>query len=180
MHRNSKKRVVCTKSKFSTEHIFEALKGVAAVTSGYSGGYETNPSYHEVGNGSTGHAEAIEVVYDASIISYEQLLKAYFNSGDITQVNGQGNDVGKQYRSIIFYNNDSQKKAIENYIKKLSDSGKYSDKIAVEIVSSKKFYPAEDYHQNYVKLNPDEGYVKSVSLPRYENAIKKFPELLKY
>ena len=87
---------------------------------------------------------------------------------------------GKKYRSIIFYNNDSQKKAIENYIKKLSDSGKYSDKIAVEIVSSKKFYPAEDYHQNYVKLNPDEGYVKSVLLPRYENAIKKFPELLKY
>ena len=113
------------------------------------------------------------------MISYEQLLKAYFNSGDITQVDGQGNDVGKQYRSIIFYNNDSQKKAIENYIKKLNDSGQYSDKIAVEIVSSKKFYPAEDYHQNYVNLHPEEGYVKGVSIPRYENAIKKFPELLK-
>ena len=87
---------------------------------------------------------------------------------------------GKQYRSIIFYNNDTQKKVAENYIKKLNDSGTYSDKIAVEVVPSMKFYPAEDYHQNYVKLNPDEGYVKSVSLPRYENAIKKFPELLKY
>ena len=90
------------------------------------------------------------------------MLKAYFNYGDITQVDGQGNNIGKQYRSIIFYNNDTQKKAAENYIKKLNDSGTYSDKIAVEVVSSTKFYPAEDYHQNYVKLNPDEGYVKSV------------------
>ena len=176
---NLQKAVFAQGCFWCTEHIFEALKGVAAVTSGYSGGTEINPTYHEVGSGSTGHAEAIEVVYDASIISYEQLLKAYFNSGDITQIDGQGNDVGKQYRSIIFYNNDIQKKSVENYIKKLNDSGTYSDKIAVEVVLSMKFYPAEDYHQNYVKLNPEEGYVKGVSLPRYEDAIKKFPELLK-
>ena len=162
-----------------TEHIFEALKGVREVTSGYSGGSENNPTYEQVGSGSTGHAEAIEVVYDASKISYEQLLKVYFNSGDITQVDGQGNDIGAQYRSIIFYNNADQKKTAENYLKKLNESGSYSNKIAVEIVPFKKFYPAEQYHQNYANLHPKEGYVKGVSIPRYENAIKNFPELLK-
>ena len=162
-----------------TEHIFEALKGVNEVISGYSGGDEKNPSYEQVGSGSTGHAESIEVIYDPSKVSYEQLLKVYFNSGDITQENGQGPDNGKQYRSIIFYNNAEQKKAAEDYMKKLSDSGKYSTKIEVEIVPLKKFYPAEDYHQNYVNQHPNEGYVRGVSVPRYEAAIKKFPELLK-
>ncbi|MBC7525054.1 MAG: bifunctional methionine sulfoxide reductase B/A protein [Flavobacterium sp.] len=162
-----------------TEHIFEAVKGVKEVTSGYSGGNEPNPTYEQVGSGSTGHAESIEVVYDASKISYEQLLKVYFNSGDITQVNGQGNDIGKQYRSIIFYSTLDQKIAGESYLKKLDQSGKYSSKIAVEIVPFKKFYPAEKYHQNYANLHPDEGYVQGVSIPRYEKAIKNFPELLK-
>ena len=162
-----------------TEHIFEAVKGVKEVVSGYSGGDEPNPTYEEVGSGSTGHAESIEVIYDPSKISYEQLLKVYFNSGDITQVNGQGNDIGRQYRSIIFYNIPQQKKAAEDYVNKLNQSGKYTKKIAVEIVPLKKFYPAEQYHQNYVNAHPEEGYVKGVSIPRYENAIEKFPELLK-
>ena len=162
-----------------TEHIFEAVKGVKEVVSGYSGGNETNPTYEAVGSGGTGHAESIEVLYDPSKISYAQLLKVFFNSGDITQVNGQGNDIGKQYRSIIFYTNLDQKKAAEEYINKLNQSGKYSNKIAVEIVPLKKFYPAENYHQSYVNLHPEEGYVKGVSIPRYENAIKNFPELLK-
>lgn len=162
-----------------TEHIFEAIKGVKEVVSGYSGGNELSPTYEEVGSGSTEHAESIEVIYDPSKISYAQLLKVYFNSGDITQVNGQGNDVGKQYRSIIFYNNLEQKKTADEYINKLNQSGKYSKKIAVEVVAFKKFYPAENYHQNYVKLNPEERYVKGVSIPRYEKAIQNFPELLK-
>lgn len=162
-----------------TEHIFEDVKGVTDVVSGYSGGNEANPTYQEVGSGRTGHAESIEVTYNPSVISYDQLLKVYFNSGDITQVDGQGNDIGKQYRSIIFYNNDAQKKAAESYIAKLNASGKYSKKIAVEVVPFKKFYTAEKYHQNYVDINPNEGYVKQVSVPRYEEAIKKFPELLK-
>jgi peptide methionine sulfoxide reductase msrA/msrB len=162
-----------------TEHIFEAVKGVQEVISGYAGGDEVNPTYKEVGSGRTGHAESIEISYDPSKISYEQLLKVYFNAGDITQVNGQGNDIGKQYRSIIFYNNLDQKKAAENYVAKLNQSGKYSDKIAVEIVAFKKFYIAEEYHQSYVNLNPNEGYVKEVSVPRYKKAIKNFPELLK-
>ncbi len=162
-----------------TEHIFESVKGVSEVISGYSGGTDKNPTYHEVGSGATGHAESIEVIYNPSQISYNQLLKVYFNSGDITQVNGQGNDIGNQYRSIIFYNNDSQKKEAESYIEKLNKSGNYSKKIAVEIVSFTKFYPAESYHQNYVNQNPEDGYVQGVSIPRYEQAIKKFPELLK-
>jgi len=162
-----------------TEHIFEAIKGVKVVVSGYSGGDEPNPTYEEVGSGRTGHAESIEVTYDPSKVSYEQLLKVYFNSGDITQVNGQGNDIGRQYRSIIFYNNLAQKKAAEEYSNKLNQPGMITKKIGVEIVAFKKFYPAEDYHQGYVNLHPNEGYVKGVSVPRYEKAIKNFPELLK-
>jgi len=162
-----------------TEHIFEAVNGVTEVVSGYSGGDEPNPTYEEVGSGRTGHAESIEVTYDPSIVSYEQLLKVYFNSGDITQVNGQGNDTGRQYRSIIFYNNLAQKKAAEEYSSKLNQSGMITKKIGVEIFAFKKFYPAADYHQGYVNLHPNEGYVKGVSVPRYKKAIKKFPELLK-
>ena len=162
-----------------TEHIFEAVIGVKEVVSGYSGGTEKNPTYEQVGTGSTGHAESIEVIYDPNKISYSQLLKVYFNSGNITQVDGQGNDMGRQYRSILFYNNQSQKKEAENYIEKLNKSGKYSSPIAVEVVPFTIFYPAEKYHQNYVNINPEEGYVKAVSLPRYEEAIKNFPELLK-
>lgn len=162
-----------------TEHIFEAVKGVKEVVSGYAGGDEPNPTYEEVGSGSTGHAESIEVIYDPTKISYEQLLKVYFNSGDITQVDGQGNDIGKQYRSIIFYNNPEQKKAAEDYINNLKQPGMTFKKVAVEIVPFKKFYPAEEYHQSYVNLHPEEGYVKGVSIPRYEKAIKNFPELLK-
>lgn len=162
-----------------TEHIFEAINGVKSVVSGYAGGDEKNPTYEEVGSGSTSHAESIEVTYDPAIVSYEKLLKVYFNSGDITQVNGQGNDIGKQYRSIIFYNNEKQKNAAESYIQKLNQSGKYAKKISVEVVANKKFYPAEAYHQDYVKHNPNQGYVRAVSIPRYKKAITNFPELLK-
>jgi len=162
-----------------TEHIFEAVKGVKEVISGYSGGAEPNPTYEQVGSGSTGHAESIEVIYDPSKISYAQLLKVYFNSGDITQVNGQGKDIGRQYRSIIFYNNVEQKNAAEDYISKLNQPGMVTKKIAVEVVPFKKFYTAEEYHQNYVNAHPEEGYVKGVSIPRYEKAIENFPELLK-
>ena len=161
------------------EHIFQSIKGVTNVTSGFSGGNENNPSYEEVGRGETMHAEAIQVTFDPNKISYNDLLKVYFNSGDITQVDGQGNDFGKQYRSILFYNDEKQKKVIENYIKKLVDSKKYTNKIAVEVVPFKKFFLADEHHQNYVNSNPNEGYVKSVSIPRYDEAIKNFPELLK-
>lgn len=161
------------------EEIFEQIKGVTNVISGYSGGTESNPTYEQVGSGATSHAEAIEVTYNPQEVSYKQLLKVYFNSGDITQVNGQGPDIGAQYRSILFYNNEEQKKTIESYIKEINDSKKYTSKIAVEVVPFSKFYSAEMYHQDYVRLNPNQGYVVSVSIPRYKKAIKNFPELLK-
>ncbi len=160
------------------EEIFESVKGVKAVVSGYGGGKEKNPSYEDVGSGSTSHAEAVEITYNPAEVSYNELLKVYFNSGDITQVNGQGPDHGAQYRSILFYNNNAQKLAIETYIKNVEATNKYA-KIAVEVVPFKSFYPAEDYHQDYVKLNPNQGYVLGVSIPRYKKAIKNFPELLK-
>lgn len=176
---NLKKAVFAQGCFWCVEEIFEAVKGVKEVVSGYAGGTEKNPTYKQVGSGSTSHAEAVEVTYDATIISYEDLLKVYFNAGDITQVNGQGNDRGSQYRSIIFYTSNKQKKQIESYIKKLEKSGNYSKPIAVEVAPFNTFYKAEDYHQNYVKLHPNQGYVKAVSIPRYKSAVKKFPELLK-
>ncbi len=156
------------------EEIFEAVRGVSEVVSGYAGGTEKNPTYKQVGSGSTGHAEAVEVQYDPNKISYEELLKVYFNAGDITQVNGQGNDRGKQYRSVIFYKSEQEKAQIEAYIKELDNP-----KIAVEVLPLQKFYKAEQYHQDFVKRNPNQGYVVGVSIPRYKKAIQKFPELLK-
>jgi len=174
------KKVVFAQGCFwCLEEIFESVKGVTDVISGYAGGTIKNPTYKDVGRGSTNYAESIEVTYDANEISYEDLLKVYFNSGDVTQVNGQGPDNGTQYRSILFYNSKAQKQQIENYIKQLEKSGIYSKKIAVEIEAFKKFYIAEEYHQNYVKSHPNQGYVRGVSIPRYKKAIKKFPELLR-
>jgi len=161
------------------EEIFEAVKGVHDAVSGYSGGTSKNPTYKSVGSGKSNHAEVVSVTYDSSIITYDELLKVYFNSGDITQINGQGNDIGKPYRSIVFYKSEIEKNKIENYITALEKSDKYSKRIAVEVVPFDTFYKAEKYHQNYVKLHPNEGYVKGVSIPRYKKAILKFPELLK-
>ncbi len=161
------------------EEIFESIKGVKDVVSGYSGGKEKNPTYEKVGRGSTTHAEAIEVTYDPNEITYGELLKVYFNSGDITQHNGQENDIGSQYRSIVFYKSSEQKRQIEDYIRKLEKSGKYTKDIAVEVLPFEQFHIAEKYHQDYVKLHPNQSYVRSVSIPRYRRAIKKFPELLK-
>ncbi len=174
-----KKLIVAQGCFWCVEEIYEAIKGVKEVTSGYAGGNENNPSYKQVGSGSTGHAEAVEIVYDSLLVSYDDLLTVYFNAGDITQVNGQGNDIGRQYRSIIFYNNEMERQKANEYIAKLNASGQYSDKVAVEVVPYVNFYKAEGYHQDYVKLNPDEPYVRSVSVPRYKKAIKFFPSLLK-
>ncbi len=161
------------------EEIFEEIRGVKEVISGYSGGTEPNPTYKQVGSGATSHAEAVEVLYDPTKISYDELLKVYFNSGDITQVNGQGNDIGTQYRSIVFYKDEMKRQQIDEYILKLKQSGKYKERIAVEVLPFHTFYPAEKYHQDYVKLNPNQGYVKAVSIPRFRKAIKQFSELLK-
>jgi len=160
------------------EEIFESIVGVEGVISGYCGGEIENPTYKQVGSGATKHAEAVKVLYDPNVVSYEELLKVYFNSGDISQVNGQGNDRGPQYRSIVFYSDDNEKDLVNKYIERLNTFTN-SSVIAVEVLPLADFYDAEDYHQNFVKLNPDHGYVKAVSVPRYKKAIQEFPELLK-
>jgi peptide methionine sulfoxide reductase msrA/msrB len=173
------KLVVAQGCFWCVEEIFEAVRGVKEVTSGYAGGKEANPTYKQVGSGSTGHAESVEILYDSLQVSYDDLLTVYFNAGDITQIDGQGNDIGRQYRSIIFYNNAIEQQKANDYIVKLNASGKYKSKIAVEVVPYVNFYTAENYHQDYVKINPDEPYVRAVSIPRYKKAIKLFPTLLK-
>ena len=156
------------------EIVFQSLLGVRDAVSGYAGGSTSNPTYEEVGSGTTGHAETVQVYYDPSKISFETLVKAYFASEDPTQVDGQGYDEGTQYRSIIFYRNPKEKQVIENEIKALTDSKKYSGKIVVQIIPFTKFYPAEDYHQEYILNHPDNPYVQHVSIPEYLKFRKEF------
>jgi peptide-methionine (S)-S-oxide reductase len=161
------------------EAIFESVKGVKEAVSGYAGGEEKNPSYRQVSAGSTGHTEAVLVYYDPAVVSYETLLKVYYGSHDPTTVNGQYPDFGTQYRSVIFYTNEEEKKLAEAFKADLDASGQYSEPIATEIVPHTKFWPAEDYHQDYEKNNPNQPYVRSVSIPRLKRFQAKFPELLK-
>ncbi|HVZ96492.1 MAG TPA: peptide-methionine (S)-S-oxide reductase MsrA, partial [Chitinophagaceae bacterium] len=133
------------------EALFESVKGVKEAVSGYAGGTAVNPTYEEVATGETGHAESVEVYYDPNVISYETLLKVYFGGQDPTQVNGQGPDLGTEYRSIAFYTNDTEKKEIEDYIKNLTASHQYNAPIATQVVPFKKFWVAEDYHQDFIR-----------------------------
>ena len=161
------------------EALFESVKGVKEAISGYAGGHTQNPTYESIETGNTGHAESVMVYYDPSEISYSNLLKVYFAGQDPTQVNGQGPDIGTQYRSIAFYNNDSEKKQIEDHIKKMSSSGKYKSAIAAQVMQLKKFWEAEDYHQDYIAHNPDQGYVQHVSIPEIKHFQKEYPEMVK-
>jgi peptide-methionine (S)-S-oxide reductase len=161
------------------EAIFESVKGVEEVISGYSGGKEKNPTYRQVGAGLTGHTEAVEIYYNPKVVSYKTLLKVYYGSHDPTTVDGQYPDFGTQYRSSIFYTNNAEKEAALSFKKDLEASGKYSAPIATEIVMYTKFWKAEDYHQDYEKLNPNQSYVQNVSVPRLNRFKTKFPELLK-
>jgi peptide-methionine (S)-S-oxide reductase len=157
-----------------TEIVFQSLVGVRDAISGYAGGTDTSPDYEKVSSGETGHAETVQVYYDPSKISYETLVKAFFASHDPTQVNRQGNDEGTQYRSIAFYSNEKEKQVIETEIKKLADEKKYSKKIATEVKPFSKFYPAEDYHQEYILNNPGNSYVQNVSIPDFIRFKKEF------
>lgn len=159
------------------EAVFESVVGVKEAISGYSGGHTENPTYEESNTGRTGHAEAVEVIYDPEIIDFETLTDVYFGSMDPTQKNGQGPDIGSQYRSIIFYQNAQQKKIIEQKLKELAEQ--YNKAIAVEVLPFQKFWKAEDYHQNYKKYNPNDPYIRNVSVPRMNRFKKKFPQLLK-
>lgn len=159
------------------EAIYESIKGVDEVISGYSGGHTKNPTYEASNTGKTGHAESVEVIYDPNMVSFSTLVDVYFGSQNVTQVNGQGNDIGSQYRSIIFYQNEEQKAIILK--KKEALAKKLNAKIAAEVYPFQKFWKAEDYHQNYERLHPNNPYVRNVSIPRLNRFKAKFPELLK-
>ncbi len=160
-----------------TETIFESIKGVSEVISGYSGGEEKNPTYENVGAGRTGHAEAFQVYYDPKIISYKDLVRVFFASIDPIIVNGQGPDRGAQYRTIAFYQNDEEKAVIESKIKEIGPT--YSEPIATQVRPFVKFWEAEEYHQDFVKRNPNQGYVRGESIPRRERTLAKVKDLVK-
>lgn len=159
------------------EAIYENISGVKEVISGYSGGHTQNPTYEQSNTGRTGHAEAIEVIYDPQVVSFATLVDVYFGSQNPTQTNGQGPDIGSQYRSIIFYQNEKQKKIIQE--KKQALAKQLNKPIAAEVLPFQKFWKAETYHQDYKKNNPGDPYIKNVSNPRFQDFKKKFPELLK-
>jgi peptide-methionine (S)-S-oxide reductase len=163
-----------------TEAVFEAVAGVEKVISGYSGGTAKTAQYKLVGEGRTDHAEVIEVTYDASKITYGQILQIFFAvAHDPTQLNRQGPDWGRQYRSAIFYANEEQKKVAEAYIAQLMAARVFKDKIVTEVVPLKAFYPAEDYHQDYVKHNPMNPYVQVNSVPKVSKLKKTYPQWVK-
>ncbi|MBP9580816.1 MAG: peptide-methionine (S)-S-oxide reductase MsrA [Ignavibacterium sp.] len=162
-----------------TEAIFERVKGVSKVVSGYSGGSVDNPTYKEVCNGTTGHAECTQITFDPAVISYDELLEIFWKMHDPTTLNRQGNDVGTQYRSVIFYHNDRQKQKAEYYKNKLTKEKIWDKPIVTEITKFEKFYPAEDYHQEYYDNNPNQGYCAYVITPKVEKFEKIFKDKLK-
>ena len=160
------------------EAVYESVKGVKESISGYSGGHTENPTYQSSNTGRTGHAEAVEIYYDPKIISFAQLVDVYFGSQNVTQKYGQGPDRGSQYRSIIFYQNDEEKKTIEAKVKE-QEAIYGEDEVAAEIMPFQKFWKGEGYHQNYEARNPSNPYIQNVSIPRLRRFQQKFPELLK-
>jgi peptide-methionine (S)-S-oxide reductase len=160
------------------EAIFESVNGVEEAVSGYAGGHTKNPTYESSNTGKTGHAESVAVYYNPKEVSFETLVTVYFGSHDPTTVNGQHPDYGSQYRSIAFYQNETEKKIIDDAIATLNKE-KYDGKVATEVTKFTKFYEAEEYHQNFEKRNPNQSYIKAVSIPRLNKFKSKFPELLK-
>lgn len=162
-----------------TEAIFERVNGVVSVISGYSGGNVEDPTYKEVCEGTTGHAECTQITFDSSVVSYDELLEIFWKTHDPTTLNRQGNDVGTQYRSVIFYHNDEQKQKAEFYKNKLSEEKIWDKPMVTEITKFQKFYPAEDYHQEYYDNNPNQGYCSFVITPKVEKFEKIFKDKLK-
>jgi peptide-methionine (S)-S-oxide reductase len=162
-----------------TEAVFLNVKGVSKVVSGYSGGKVKNPSYRDISTGETGHAEVAQITFDPTVISFEDLLEVFWNTHDPTTLNKQGADEGTQYRSVVFYHNEGQKKVAESYKKQLAASKVYSNPIVTEISPLKEFYVAEDYHQNYYALNSNQGYCQYVIRPKVEKFKKQFASKLK-
>lgn len=162
-----------------TEAFFLNLKGVESVVSGYSGGKVKNPTYREVCTGLTGHAEVVQVKFNPKIITYSEILEIFWNTHDPTTLNRQGNDEGPQYRSVVFYHNEQQKEIAQQYKDQLTKSGVFKNSIVTEITPFSVFYPAEDYHQNYFALNPNQGYCQYVIRPKVEKFNKQYATKLK-
>lgn len=162
-----------------TEAVFLRLQGVEKVISGYTGGQIKNPAYREICTGRTGHAEAIQIFYDENIISYQELLEIFFATHDPTTLNRQGNDVGTQYRSSIFYSDDKQKEVAENFIEYLDKEHVFDNPIVTEVVPSEVFYNAEDYHQNYYNQNSEQAYCQFVINPKLKKLKAMYSNKLK-
>jgi peptide-methionine (S)-S-oxide reductase len=162
-----------------TEAIFNRLKGVISVVSGYAASQVANPSYQEVCTGRTGAAEAVQITYDPSVISYDTLLEIFWHTHEPTTLNRQGNDVGTQYRSAIFYSNDEQKQIALASKEALEKSGAYNGPIVTEIVPFTNFYPAEDYHRDYYDRNRSQGYCMFVIDPKVKKLLKEYKQVLK-
>jgi peptide-methionine (S)-S-oxide reductase len=161
------------------EAVYESLEGVEEALSGYAGGKTKNPTYYQVITGKTGHAETVEVIYDSKVIDFVTLVEVFFDSHDPTLLNQQGPDRGTQYRSVAFYQNESEKKIIEDHISKITKEKVYPKKIVTEVRPLSKFYYAEKYHQDYEKNNPKDLYILNVSKPRLNKFKAVSPELLK-
>jgi peptide-methionine (S)-S-oxide reductase len=158
--------------------VFQHVKGVITATSGYSGGSVKNPDYETVSSGRTGHAESVEIVYDPSQVTYGELLRVFFSvAHDPTELNRQGPDEGTQYRSVIFYGSEEQKRIAEAYIGQLDQAKVYRRKIVTQVVALQAFYPAEGYHQNYAAMHPDNPYIVYNDAPKVANLRKEFPEM---
>ena len=159
------------------EAMFESIKGVKEAVSGYAGGNTANPTYEGIETGKTGHTETVNVYYDSSVIDYPTLLKIYFAGQDATQVNGQGPDRGTQYRSVVFYRNNTEKKLIDSYMRQIQPN--YKESLAAQVLPFTRFWTAEKYHQDYIEHNPNTGYVRGVSIPEIKKLQKQYPQLVK-
>jgi peptide-methionine (S)-S-oxide reductase len=162
-----------------TEAVFQQVEGVSKVVSGYSGGSVEKPTYKQVCTGTTGHAECLNIIYDPSKITFDELLEIFWQVHDPTTLNRQGNDIGTQYRSVVFYHNEAQKAKVEKYRAELDKSGAWDKPVVTALEPFKKFYPAEDYHQNYFKENGSEPYCQFVIRPKVEKFEKVFKAKLK-
>jgi peptide-methionine (S)-S-oxide reductase len=161
------------------EAVFSELQGVEKVISGYSGGAIENPTYRQVCSGNSGHIEVVQVIFDANVISYEDILTVFFHVHDPTTLNRQGNDVGEQYKSVIFYQDEAQKASAEKVIQEIGASGLWKNPIVTEVTKLKQFYPAEDYHQSYYKENQNQGYCVFVISPKMKKFREQFKDKLK-
>lgn len=162
-----------------TEAVFDSVKGVETVVSGYAGGHTENPTYQEVCSETTGHAEVIQIEFNPAEISYQEILEIFLGTHDPTTLNRQGNDIGSSYRSVIFYHSPEQKETAGRLIKEITNEGVFDDPIVTEVTEFTNFYPAEDYHQNYFEKNPNQPYCSAVVAPKVSKFRQKFLAKLK-